>query len=274
MRFLANDGSSGRVWRRSRRTGCGSSSGSGGSGGSGSTGSGERRDGRLAGRRRRGAAGDQRAATSRWSVGATWVYNVTDTGVAYTKNSAVESPARTSAASRPAPWATRCSETIKTSTQLTWYEVDRHRRAPPPRPADWTPTACMTSEDWYTPYDLRVDESPDHLMAGAAWTMTLHGRAHLQPASRPRPRPSPRTGPPTPSNEAVTVPAGTFSALKITRTNTADGTAKSQWFVPGVGKIRESNTTGHLEELTSYMIPDGERRGVAALEGRFRAPAF
>jgi hypothetical protein len=57
------------------------------------------------------------------------------------------------------------------------------------------------------------------------------------------------------ANEVVTVPAGTFSALKITRTDTANGSSKSQWFVPGVGKIRESNTTGHLEELTSYTIP-------------------
>ena len=55
-------------------------------------------------------------------------------------------------------------------------------------------------------------------------------------------------------DEVVTVPAGTFKALKITRTNTADGTAKSQWFTQGVGKIREQNTTGHLEELTSYNI--------------------
>ena len=112
----------------------------------------------------------------------------------------------------------------------------------------------MTSEDWYTPYDLRVDESPDHLMAGAAWTlsyMDMHTSAS-KPSSDKTITENWTTDA---ANETVTVPAGTFSAVKITRTNTADGTTKSQWFVPGVGKIRESNTTGHLEELMSYMIP-------------------
>ena len=58
------------------------------------------------------------------------------------------------------------------------------------------------------------------------------------------------------SNETVTVPAGTFSALKITRTDTSDGSSKSQYDRPRRRwQIRESNTTGHLEELQSYTSP-------------------
>ena len=187
-------------------------------------------------------------------VGTTWVYNVTDTGVAYVKNSAVMSYEDIGGIAA-GTMGYKVSETIKTSTQLTWYEstatdVRRHHDQ------QVDANGVMSSEDWYTPYDLRVDESPDHLTAGAAWTLTYMD-AHTS-ASKPASTKSVTENWTTDAaNETVTVPAGTFSALKITRTNTADGTAKSQWFVPGVGKIRESNTTGHLEELTSYMIPSG-----------------
>ena len=232
--------------------GCGGSSGSGGSGGSGSsTGSGSGgTSGSLA------ADGAVPLVTSgRYQplvVGATWVYNVTDTGVAYTKNSAVES-FEDIGGNAAGTMGYKVSETIKTSIQLTWYEstatdVRRHHDQ------QTDASGNMTSEDWYAPYDLRVDESPDHLMAGAAWTlsyMDMHTSAS-KPSSDKTITENWTTDA---ANEVVTVPAGTFSAVRITRTNTADGAAKSQWFVPGVGKIRESNTTGHLEELTSYMIP-------------------
>jgi len=184
-------------------------------------------------------------------VGATWVYNVTDTGVAYTKNSAVEALEDIGGIAA-GTMGYKVSETIKTSVQLTWYEstasdVRRHHDQ------QTDANGVMTSEDWYSPYDLRVDESSDHLTAGAAWTLSYMD-AHTS-ASKPASTKSITENWTTAAvNEVVTVPAGTFSALKITRTDTANGGAKSQWFVQGVGKIRESNTTGHLEELQSYMI--------------------
>jgi hypothetical protein len=188
------------------------------------------------------------------AVGATWVYNVTDTGVAYTKTSTVQS-FEDIGGMAAGTMGYKVSETIKTSTQLTWYEstasdVRRHHDQ------QTDANGIMTSEDWYTPYDLRVDESSDHLMAGAAWTLSYMD-AHTSASKPPSTKTITENWTTDAANETVTVPAGTFSALKITRTNTADGSTKSQWFVPGVGKIRESNTTGHLEELTSYMIPSG-----------------
>jgi hypothetical protein len=185
-------------------------------------------------------------------VGTTWVYNVTDTGVAYTKNSAVES-FEDVGGMFAGTMGYKVSETIKTSTQLTWYQMtDTDVRRLHDQMLD--ANGLLSSDDWYTPHDLRVDEAPDHLVAGAAWTMSYMD-AHTS-SSKPASTSTVTENWTTDAvNETVTEPAGTFSALKITRTNTADGTAKSQWFVPGVGKIRESNTTGHLEELTSYSIP-------------------
>ncbi len=224
--------------------GCGGSgSGQGGTGGTGGT-------GMLA------ADGAVPQVTSgRYQplvVGATWVYSVTDTGVAYTKNSAVETY-EDMGGEAAGIMGYKVSETIKTSTQLTWYEstatdVRRHHDQ------EIDSSGNLSSEDWYTPYDLRVDESPEHLTAGAAWTMS-YTDAHTS-AKKPASMKTITENWTTDAvDEVVTEPAGTFKALKITRTDTSDGTAKSQWFVAGVGKIRESNTTGHLEELQSYSIP-------------------
>ena len=55
------------------------------------------------------------------SVGTTWVYNVTDTGVAYTKNSQVM-PFEDIGGMAAGTMGYKVSETIKTSTQFTWYE--------------------------------------------------------------------------------------------------------------------------------------------------------
>jgi hypothetical protein len=226
----------------SAAVGCGGS-GAGGSGGSG---------GSLA------ADGAMPQATSgRYqplAVGASWVYNVTDTGVAYTKNSQVMSYEDIGGMDA-GTMGYKLSETIKTSTQLTWYELtatDVRRHHDQQMDASGT----LSSEDWYSPYDLRVDESPDHLTAGAAWTVSYMD-AHTSATKPASDNTITENWTTDAVDEVVTVPAGTFKALKITRTNAADGAAKSQWFTQGVGKIRESNTTGHLEELASYNVPAG-----------------
>jgi hypothetical protein len=185
-------------------------------------------------------------------VGATWSYNVTDSGSTYPKSSQVMSFEDIGGVAA-GTMGYKVSEMMQGKTQLTWYEstatdVRRHHDQ------QLNTSGMMTSEDWYTPYDLRVDEAPDHLMAGAAWTMS-YTDAHTSDKKAPSMTTINENWTTDAVNEVVTEPAGTFSALKISRTNTADGTTKSQWFVQGVGKIREQNSTGHLEELTSYNIP-------------------
>jgi hypothetical protein len=52
-------------------------------------------------------------------------------------------------------------------------------------------------------------------------------------------------------DEPVTVPYGTFLSLHVSRTDPTDGSIKSFWFVRGVGKVKETNNSGHLEELSA-----------------------
>jgi hypothetical protein len=244
MRFLATM-VSGAALTALVGAGCGGSGGSAGQPGSGGT------TGNLA------ADGAVPQVTSgRYqplAVGTTWVYNVTDTGVQYTKNSQVLS-FEDIGGMAAGTMGYKVSETMQNSkTQVTWYEstdtdVRRHHDQ------ELDASGNLSSEDWYAPYDLRVDESPAHLTAGAAWTMSYMD-AHTSATKPAADKTITENWTTDAVDEVVTEPAGTFKALKITRTDTSDGTAKSQWFVPGVGKIRESNTTGHLEELQSYSVP-------------------
>lgn len=54
-------------------------------------------------------------------------------------------------------------------------------------------------------------------------------------------------------DEPVTVPGGTFRALRLRRT-TEGGPEKTYWYAPGVGKVKEVG--GQLEELTSWEVAE------------------
>ena len=185
------------------------------------------------------------------TVGSTWTYHVDDQGVVYDKQSSVEAFEDMGGAIA-GTMGFKVRETVKAAIQLTWYEqtgtdVRRHHD----QLAD--DTGRQLSDEWYSPYLLRVDEAPEHLTKGATWTINY---THTKTTS---------SKPTTTTNQAETwtvdavdivtaVPAGTFNALKVTRTDTADGTTKTQWFVRGVGKVRERTGAGHFEELTAYTI--------------------
>ena len=55
-------------------------------------------------------------------------------------------------------------------------------------------------------------------------------------------------------DEPVTVPAGTFRAIKIRRTTDDNGPSKMYWYVPGIGKIKELG--GQLEDLTTHQVEE------------------
>ena len=151
--------------------------------------------------------------------------------------------------------AYKTSETVKSKTQYTWYQVTATdvRRL---HDQELDSTGALSNDDWYTPYNLRIDETPEHLTPGAAWQLTYQD-AYTSVKKSPKTTSTTENWSCDAVNETVTVPAGTFSAVRITRTDTAGGgSAKTQWFVPGVGKVREQNDSGHLEVLNSYTIPD------------------
>jgi hypothetical protein len=185
------------------------------------------------------------------TVGSSWTYHVDDQGVVYDKQSSVEA-FEDMGGQAAGVMGFKVRETVKASIQMTWYEqtatdVRRHHDTL----AD--DTGRMLSDEWYAPYLLRVDESPEHLQTGATWDINYMKTKTT--SSKPTETTSQVESWKVEAVDVVTaVPAGTFNALKVTRTDPADGSVKTQWFVRGVGKVRERTGAGHFEELTAYTI--------------------
>ena len=185
------------------------------------------------------------------TIGSTWAYHVDDQGVVYEKDSAVEA-LEDMGGMAAGIMGFRVRETVKGSIQLTWYEVTatdvrRHHDTLSDS------TGRQLSDEWYAPYLLRVDEAPDHLQTGATWTIDyMHTKTT---SSKPTTTTSQAETWKVDGVDVVTATqAGVFNALRVTRTDTSDGSTKTQWFVRGVGKVRELTGAGHFEELTSYNI--------------------
>lgn len=54
----------------------------------------------------------------------------------------------------------------------------------------------------------------------------------------------------------VTVPAGTFDCIQLTRERLETGEVKRFWFADGVGKVKhETLGSGATEALVEYSIP-------------------
>jgi hypothetical protein len=185
-------------------------------------------------------------------VGATWTYHVDDQGVAYDKASQVEGQ-EDLGGTKAGTSGFKVRETVKESIQFTWYQVVdtgvvRHHDQMQDT------SGRMLSDEWYDPYLLRTDESSAHLQAGATWTIDYTNTKTT--TSKPTATIAHHeTWTVDAMDDALTVPAGTFSALKVTRADSSDGSTKTQWFVRGIGKIREQTSAGHTEELSAYQVP-------------------
>ncbi len=182
------------------------------------------------------------------AVGVAWTYHVNDNGVAYAKTSTVQD---TEDAGGPAAGITvfHLIDIFPADKQDTWYQVDGQvvKRL---HDDDLDSAGNVKTDDWYSPFRLRVDETPEHTVAGATWSLTLTD-THTTTAKAATTTTKTDDWRVDGIDEPVTVPYGTFLSLHVSRTDPTDGSIKSFWFVRGVGKVKETNNTGHLEELTT-----------------------
>jgi hypothetical protein len=119
-------------------------------------------------------------------------------------------------------------------------------------------SSSLRADNFFLPYKLRVDGSEAHVAAGVTWD-TMHDE-HIFDASAPGGKTISKTERWTVEavGEMVTVPAGTFSTIRVRRqvivgAGGDPGADKTFWFTEGVGKIKESG--GQIEELASYSLP-------------------
>jgi hypothetical protein len=188
------------------------------------------------------------------TTGASWTYRVTDTGGggATTKTQTV-GPMEDIGGNLAGTMAFRLT-TVKGATGqgmvLSWQQ-DTGDGVIRLREQDMA--GSTTSDEYYAPMRQRIDETPAHLVVGAAWdhnyteTVSTDGGAPVMTAKVEH-------WSVIADDEIVTVPAGEFCTIHIHRTSEVggiDGSTKDYWFARGVGKVKEV-AAGQIEELAAY----------------------
>ena len=112
-------------------------------------------------------------------------------------------------------------------------------------------TGDLELEEHWDPYKLHIDGTAEHRVTGASWLM-IYQETKLPVGGTPSTAEAHDRWEVLSACESVTVPAGTFTAIYIQKVSATGGSAKTYWYVPGVGKVKESG--GQLEELISYTL--------------------
>jgi hypothetical protein len=188
-------------------------------------------------------------------VGASWSYNITNAaGVTGQGSISVETSESPPAGGDP---AFRVRTILIGSGTLVWESLSdpgvvRFEAQ------DLNASGTVLYDKQYSPPIIVVDESAPHLMAGATWTENYTENKK----SSKKVKTSPETVEWTTEavGESVTVPAGTFSCIRVRRNHTTTKSPSSEvaWYAQGVGKVRETGagpSNDQTLELSSYMLP-------------------
>jgi hypothetical protein len=188
-----------------------------------------------------------------WKTGNTWTYAVNDEGIASTKQTVVgemetvqgSGPNKDAMAFKVVTHKGGMDETV--SWQIpSGDSVIRYREQ-----AFSASTGELEQEEHWDPYKLHIDGTAARRVAGVTW-LEVYQETKLPVGAAPATHEAHDRWTILSACQSVTVPAGTFTAVYIQKVSATGGSAKTYWYVPGVGKVKESG--GQLEELVSYAL--------------------
>lgn len=185
-----------------------------------------------------------------WAVGNSWTYRVTKNGVTTIKVTTV-GPEEPVGGTGPNKDKLANKVTTKKGAEdetVSWQTVigNLHVRY---RELGYGATSKEVKlEEHWDPYKVRVDNSPERRKLSASW-LDVYQETKAPMGLPVTTTESRDTWFIDGVDQTVTVPAGTFKAIVIQKTGTG---SKTYWYVPGVGKVKE--TGGQTEELESYNL--------------------
>ena len=183
-------------------------------------------------------------------VGATWTYRVTPTsGIPENKDNTVE--ALEDVGGQKAGVTAFRVRTEKIDGRTVSWQEDRCTSITRHREQSLDLAGTLITDQFSVPDKLRVDESPARLTLGAVYTSS-YTEIEIDATGAMTTRAKDESWTVQALDESVTVPAGTFTALKLRKT-TSGAADKTFWFAKGVGKVKEQGD--QLEELLSYTLP-------------------
>jgi len=180
-------------------------------------------------------------------VGAVWTWRSSDTlsGLRGTTGSTVEA-LDTMTGNKAGVSAYRVRSTTLSGSTVNWQQdtgtaTIRHREQ------FFDTSGAITSDHYFLPSKLRLDESAAHTTLGARWTENYNDQVTSSAAVSV-------AWTVEAVDEMVTVPAGTFKCLRVHAVETGGaGYDSTFWFARNVGKVKETGT--EVRDLMGYKIP-------------------
>jgi hypothetical protein len=188
-----------------------------------------------------------------WKTGNTWSYQVNDEGVVTPKITTIgdqelvggTGPNKDLMAYKVVTKKSQMDQTVSWQAPLG-DSIVRYREQ-----SFSASTGTLELEEHWDPHKLHIDGSTAHRVTDASW-LEVFTETKLPVSLSPEMHEAHDRWTVLSACESVTVPAGTFTAVYIQKVSATGGSAKTYWYVPGVGKVKESG--GQLEELVTYTL--------------------
>jgi hypothetical protein len=187
------------------------------------------------------------------TTGSSWTYRVTEADGTTNEKTVTAEAEETVGGDGPhaADKAVKLVSDRGAELTVSWVHSDGERVVRYREQVLDSATSAVESEEAYDPERVIADVTSEHRSAGASWleifSTTSTNLKKGTPAETAEVR---ETWQVVSAAEEVTVPAGTFTAIVLQKSGTTK--QKQYWFVPGVGKVKE--TGGQTEELSKYSI--------------------
>jgi hypothetical protein len=223
-------------------------------GGGGDDGGGDGAGGGVDGGGGGGGGGDGELRYFPIAEGASWTYQVVDlgTGASSLKSQVVEAY-EDIGGQKAGTMGYRLRSQKDSGYTLSWQEdtgsaIVRHREQ------SFTADGTQETDEFFLPFKMRLDESPEHLVLDAAYSYSYSEEIYDLQASSNTTNDKNENWVVEAVDEEVTVPAGTFTTLRVFRSNDGTGVQKRYWFARGVGKVKEEGGN-QREILSEYSLP-------------------
>jgi hypothetical protein len=186
-----------------------------------------------------------------FKVGNTWTYRVTGDGEVSNK---VTTVGAAEAVGGTGPHASEMAFKVvtkkgATDQTISWQALSGDRVVRYREQAFHESTGELEEEEHWDPAKLHIDGSAAHTVEDASW-LEEYQETKLPVGKEPSTETARDRWSVDAIDQVITVPAGTFKAIVFIKAG--GSTLKTYWYVPGVGKVKE--TGGQTEELVSYQV--------------------
>jgi len=183
-----------------------------------------------------------------WRVGNQWTYKVTQDGEVSQKVTTIEA---VEAVGGTGPNAARMANRVvtrkgPTDQTISWQMSEGDKVLRFREQSFGAQTGELQLEEHWDPYKLHIDGTAEHMVAQKTWVETYR-ETKLPTDGQPVTGTAMDAWRVVAECETVQVLDNTWNALKVTKTG---GDLKTYWYVPGVGKVKE--TGGQTEELVMF----------------------